>query len=204
MFSQNFHFVRSFNRINKFKNKDMKKIFSLIIVLIIAISVYSQDVIIRKNGDIMPCTITKIDSSKIYFSLTRNGNTLATEINKTEVQDLRFGLNNSNAASNQNNITPDSTQLNNNGDENSNLEKLTKYRNIILDNIVSGNKAKAKEIIEKAYKIIGDKNYVLLFPNEKCLLSFWEGDYKQISHNLMNLDSIEYANTLKINPNPDQ
>jgi hypothetical protein len=152
----------------------------------------------------MHCTITKIDSSKIFFTLTRDGNTLATEIKKTEVQDVRFGLNNTNAPLNQDYTKPDSTQSNNNDDESSKLEKLEKYRNILIDNIVAGNKGKANEIIGKAYKNISDKNYVVLYPNEKFLLSFWERDYKQISQDLMNLDSIESANTEKIHPNPDQ
>ncbi len=70
----------------------MKKFALLIILFLPSFMAYSQDEIIRKNGDRISCTITKIDSANVYFSLTRNNNTLNTSISKSEIQDIRYNV----------------------------------------------------------------------------------------------------------------
>jgi hypothetical protein len=73
----------------------MKKTFLLIMILTSTFYLFAQDVIIRKNGDQINCTIIKVDSANIYFSMIRNGDKLNTIINKSEVQDIRYNVTNS-------------------------------------------------------------------------------------------------------------
>jgi len=67
----------------------MKKNFLLVIMLIIPFYVFSQDLIIRKNGKKIDCEIIKIDSLNIYFSLTKDGNKVNSYINKSEVNSYK-------------------------------------------------------------------------------------------------------------------
>lgn len=75
---------------------------------------FAQDIIIRKNGEKINCAITKVDSSYVYFTMTRNvsmdanGNKLNSMISKSEVQDLRYNV------ANNSNLSQDGQRLNTN------------------------------------------------------------------------------------------
>ena len=52
---------------------------------------FSQDIIIRTNGDTVDCNITRIDSVNVYFSLYKNGREIFTSLNKSQIQEIRHG-----------------------------------------------------------------------------------------------------------------
>jgi len=68
----------------------MKKTILLIVFLTSTFYLFSQDIIIRKNGEQIHCKITKTDSTTIYFSMNRDGNDINTSINRNDVQAINF------------------------------------------------------------------------------------------------------------------
>jgi hypothetical protein len=74
----------------------MKQIIVLITVLVLAFQMSAQDVLIRKNGERINCTITKMDSAVIYFTIDRNGNKLNTSIDREQISDISYGNLNTN------------------------------------------------------------------------------------------------------------
>jgi len=51
---------------------------------------FAQDIILRTNGDNIPCKITNADSSTVYFSIYRDGNEIATSIEKSKIKEIRY------------------------------------------------------------------------------------------------------------------
>lgn len=71
----------------------MKKIYLLpVLFFVLNAFVGAQDVIIRDNGDTINCSVTKIDSNRIYFSFIKNGNLLNTYLNKSQIKDYHVPL----------------------------------------------------------------------------------------------------------------
>jgi hypothetical protein len=67
----------------------MKKTVLLILLLSAMLHSYAQDVVIlRNNGEKVNCTLTKIDSTTIYFTVNKGGNVIPSSLKKTEVQNM--------------------------------------------------------------------------------------------------------------------
>jgi hypothetical protein len=94
----------------------MKKLFLLLLFIATAFSTFSQDLIVRRNGDKIPCKVTGVDSLNVYFSLIRNGNEIATSIEKNKVEDIRYN------ASLENKITRESKPTSTSRDNRQNKE----------------------------------------------------------------------------------
>ncbi len=66
----------------------MKKTFLLIMLLTSTFCLFAQDIIIRTNGQKLNCKITKVDSSNVYFTFDKSGNTITSYLNKNQIQNL--------------------------------------------------------------------------------------------------------------------
>jgi hypothetical protein len=69
----------------------MRKTFLFIIFFTSTFSVFSQDVIVKTNGDKIYCTITKVDSANVYLSYSRDGYWISSQIDKTKVKEIKYG-----------------------------------------------------------------------------------------------------------------
>lgn len=63
----------------------MKEITLLAIATLISVTVFAQDKIVRKDHSKIFCSISTIDSDKIYFTTEKNGKNRATYILKNDV-----------------------------------------------------------------------------------------------------------------------
>lgn len=73
------------------KTLTMKKLSTLLsLVFIMNIYAFSQDTIVKKNGDAFACKIQKEDSVSVYFSMSKNGRTFSTFINKAEIATVKY------------------------------------------------------------------------------------------------------------------
>lgn len=54
-------------------------------------NLYSQDKIILNGGKVIECKILKTDSTMIYYSAVKEGNTYNSSIRKNHVADIRYG-----------------------------------------------------------------------------------------------------------------
>ena len=68
----------------------MKNVLLLIITLSIPFYVFSQDLIIKSNGDKLDCKILKEDSLKLYFAFRKNGYNINTFISKNEIRSYSY------------------------------------------------------------------------------------------------------------------
>ena len=69
----------------------MKKSILLTLLVFTSLMVFSQDVIIKTSGERIKCKITDVDSTNIYFTVTRNNNHIPTFIKKSSVQEIQYG-----------------------------------------------------------------------------------------------------------------
>jgi len=69
----------------------MKRTILFIVFLISTFYLLAEDVITRKNGEKIHCTITKTDSTNIYFTIYKDHEDRDTYINRTEVADIKYG-----------------------------------------------------------------------------------------------------------------
>jgi len=63
----------------------MKYILLFLTIILLAFECFSQDTIHLKDGRLLKCKISKIDSTTIYFDIIRNDNLIKTNISKSEV-----------------------------------------------------------------------------------------------------------------------
>lgn len=68
----------------------MKKITFLLLLLIIISGISAQDIITRRNGNQINCTITKVDSTTVYFNLNNGGDVITANIPRSEVKDIKY------------------------------------------------------------------------------------------------------------------
>jgi len=100
---------------------------------------------------------------------------------------------------------PDSGAVANTHDQVTVSETITKYRSLIMDNVLSGNKAKVKTLFDDITRNVDNKNYISLYANEKCMLWLWLNDYKRVTDYLLHEDSLEQSSfASKIYPGQDQ
>ncbi len=72
----------------------MKQLFLILSLFTIIISVsYSQDTIVKNDGNKVICKIIKVDSSKIYFTTEKNGRNIDTYLNKSDIQYFGYEIN---------------------------------------------------------------------------------------------------------------
>ncbi|NJO69042.1 MAG: hypothetical protein HC830_06910 [Bacteroidetes bacterium] len=63
----------------------MKTFISLTVLLFLFSLAYSQDIIVKKNGEKLNCKIQKEDSTKVYISILKYGKPVQTHISKNEI-----------------------------------------------------------------------------------------------------------------------
>ncbi len=68
----------------------MKITFITILLFLISINVFSQDIIVRNNGVKIECEVTSTDSSTVYFNIKRNKKDISTKIAQSEVSEIIY------------------------------------------------------------------------------------------------------------------
>jgi hypothetical protein len=69
----------------------MRRTCLFIILLTSTFYAFSQDIIIRTNGNKINCEIAKVDSVNVYFNLYRNGNLVSSYLNKRQIKEIEYG-----------------------------------------------------------------------------------------------------------------
>ena len=77
--------------------------------------------------------------------------------------------------------------------EPSRSELITKYRDILLDNIIANDKAKTKETFYYILQQLDDNNYIALYQPEKWMVAYLLNDNHFIISDITNTDSISIA-----------
>jgi len=54
---------------------------------------FCQDLIIRTDGTAVDCFITRVDSERVYFNVKKDGSVVKTSLAKSEIKDMKFGVN---------------------------------------------------------------------------------------------------------------
>ena len=95
-----------------------------------------------------------------------------------------------------------SSELNN---QISNTEMISRYRSLIMDNIVANNKEKTKELFNDLKGKFDNEYYTTLYPTEEWIICFWLTDYDRIISGSLKMDSLAFAKIdNKIKPKQDQ
>lgn len=69
----------------------IKRVLLLSLFLILTFCMFSQDIITKSSGEKIKCKITSIDTTNIYYTITRNGHEIDTCISKSIVQYAQYG-----------------------------------------------------------------------------------------------------------------
>ena len=69
----------------------MKKFLFSIALMMMSIQCFSQDRILRTNGETVDCKITDTDSTTVYFTIYKNRTNIQTQLNKSEVLSVEYG-----------------------------------------------------------------------------------------------------------------
>lgn len=70
----------------------MKRLVFLQIALFFSVFAFSQDIITRTSGEKIYCKVTNIDSTEVYFTMTKDGLEINTSISKSSTQDIQYGV----------------------------------------------------------------------------------------------------------------
>ena len=72
----------------------MKKVFLLLICMFIVMSAFSQnyDLIVKSDGDSIPCQIDSITNSRLYFTLKHRGHWTQTFINSNQITEYKYNV----------------------------------------------------------------------------------------------------------------
>ncbi len=68
-----------------------KLLFLMLFIFLSSLAVFSQDTIVRTNGEKVLCKIQKEDAMAVYFSVLRDGMYVSTFLNKSEIASLKYG-----------------------------------------------------------------------------------------------------------------
>ena len=68
----------------------MKKTLILFLLIIIANSIYSQDLIVTNDGDSINCKITKIRANNVYFTFKHKNEIRNTMLHLSNIEDFRY------------------------------------------------------------------------------------------------------------------
>ncbi len=84
-------------------------------------------------------------------------------------------------------------------------EIITRYRNLLMDNVISNDTAKVKSLLADFSAAVDENYYVTLYTSEKWLISLWLKDYQAISRDVLKTDSATLVkNNRRIQPQDDQ
>ena len=87
----------------------------------------------------------------------------------------------------------------------SNSELITRYRSLIMDNVIANNKEKTKELFHSLIQRFDNEYYTALYPSEKWILCFWLNDFTPITTMAATMDSVAMAKMdKKVKPKEDQ
>ncbi len=87
----------------------------------------------------------------------------------------------------------------------SNSELITRYRSLIMDNVIANNKEKTKELFHSLVQRFDNEYYTALYPSEKWILCFWLNDFTPITTMAAKMDSVAMAKMdNKVKPKEDQ
>ncbi|GAT63281.1 hypothetical protein [Paludibacter jiangxiensis] len=78
--------------------------------------------------------------------------------------------------------------------EPSRSELISKYRNILLDNIIANDKVKTRENFYYILQQLDDNNYIALYQTEKWMIAYLLNDFHFIISDITNSDSTSMAN----------
>ena len=67
-----------------------RNLFFLLLACLLSVAGYSQDTIVRSNGEKILCKITKEDSSAVYFKTKTNGRIINTFLKKDEIKSFEY------------------------------------------------------------------------------------------------------------------
>ncbi|GEM_PF-2467065 len=87
----------------------------------------------------------------------------------------------------------------------SNSELITRYRSLIMDNVIANNKEKTKDLFNILVQKFDNEYYTALYPSEKWILCFWLNDFTPITTMAATMDSVAMAKMdKKVKPKEDQ
>jgi hypothetical protein len=78
--------------------------------------------------------------------------------------------------------------------EPSRSELISKYRNILLDNIIANDKVKTRETFYYILQQLDDNNYIALYQTEKWMIAYLLNDFPFIISDITNSDSTSMVN----------
>jgi hypothetical protein len=67
----------------------MKKYLLLIMLLTSSLCAFSQDIIVRSNGQMINCKVLEVDSSYVYFIMGKKN--IRTNLSKSEIREIQYG-----------------------------------------------------------------------------------------------------------------
>ncbi len=89
--------------------------------------------------------------------------------------------------------------------ETSNSERIAKYRSLMIDNVISNNKTRIKELYYQLIQQFDKKYYITLYPSEDYLLNLWLENFGMVISEIANMDSLVVADMQnRVEPNEDQ
>jgi hypothetical protein len=99
----------------------------------------------------------------------------------------------------------DSADLHNFRSQVTKSELISKYRSLIVDNVIENNRSKTRELFFETLLKYDNDYYITFYPSEKILIGLWLGDYEYIFSEVLAIDSTYIANyNRKVTPKEDQ
>ena len=99
----------------------------------------------------------------------------------------------------------DTTEFKRYYSQSSKLEVISKYRELLLDNIVAMDKQKTRELLYYTLQQVENENYLALYPDEKWMICLLIGEYPLITSEMAGMDSTYYEKLInKVKPKEDQ
>ena len=88
--------------------------------------------------------------------------------------------------------------------ENSKSEVISKWRRLFLDKFMEGDLRKVREIKNYLVYEVENEDYAVFYPAEYWLILYWTQEYNQLTHSIMNYDSLQIISfRQKIKPQQD-
>lgn len=68
-----------------------RNLIFLVFACLISVTGYSQDIIVRKNGDKVICKIQREDSTAVFFKVKKGGQEISTYLKKDQISSIKYG-----------------------------------------------------------------------------------------------------------------
>jgi len=138
---------------------EMIKRIGFMVLIFMPLLVYSQDVIVLRNGDSLKCKITKADSLSVYYSIRKNDRKIASFIEKNEIRsyqindrtDSTIDIHAARSNMNTQKVVLDTTIY---------VKKVSKWINIITYTQQYGIHASGFEILGYGYFLKNDSKWI--------------------------------------------